>query len=474
MSAPRTSSFLRNLQASGLVDEAQFAQLESWTSAATGDDRALARQLVDKGILTRFQAEQILAGRTRGFFVGPYVVLDKIGAGGMGQVYKARHRQLHRTVALKVLPKWRRADPEAQARFMREARASAQLEHPNIVTTYDVGEEGNITYLAMQYVEGQNLYDIIKQHARLDPGQAARIAHQVALALEHARTRGIVHRDVKPSNILIDTEGAAKVLDMGLARIEHGDLSVEDSAKLTSEGAVMGTVDYIAPEQARDTHAADIRADIYSLGCTLYHMLSGRVPFPGGTATEKLIKHIMDEPVPLGEISPHVPTDLADVVAKMMAKKVEDRYQTPADAAGALEPWVSSSVAQAPSGAAPGTPRSGPPSVSQTTPPGESVPAGYRLADADARDEEPPPEPSPTSPEGFSGVALHGLARKGRVGASSVRPRACWPTGVPCARPWAPSDPRPTTRSAWSTRSWRTTGTCRPSSTQPVCPGGPP
>ena len=324
-----TSSFLANLRASQLLDEAKLQEIEQWPSASAGDDRALALELVTRKVLTKFQAEQVLAGRTQGFFIGSYVVLEHLGSGGMGQVYKAMHRTMQRTVALKVLRRAKRSDPGAQARFMREVRASAQLNHPNIVAAYDVGEHGNVTYLVLEYVPGASLQQLVTKYRTLKPPTVVKIARQVAEALEHARQCGIVHRDIKPSNILVDRKGTVKVLDMGLARFEEGTPGVDDSTAITRDGVVMGTLDYLAPEQALDSHQADTRADIYSLGCTMYHMLTGRVPFPGKTVAEKLMKHQMRDPTPIPELAPRVPPALADVVNKMMAKKPEDRQQTP-------------------------------------------------------------------------------------------------------------------------------------------------
>ena len=348
MSAPHVSPFLQNLRASGLLDESQLQQVEQWPSVAKGDDRTLVRELVAKGLLTKFQAEHVWAGRTQGFVIGPYVLLDRIGGGGMGRVYKALHRQMQRVVAIKVLARGKRTDPNAQARFLREVRATSQLNHPNIVAAYDVGESGDVTYLVMEYVDGPNLYEFIKSEGKVAPAQAVKIARQVALALEHARDQGIVHRDIKPSNILIDEEGTAKVLDMGLARFEHGRAGVDDSTTITRDGVVMGTLDYLAPEQALDSHQADTRADIYSLGCTLYHLLSGRVPFPGGTAAEKLMRHQVRVPPPLEDLAPDVPRGLGVIVAKMMAKKVEDRYQTPAEVTAVLSDLLAGKPVAAP------------------------------------------------------------------------------------------------------------------------------
>ena len=415
MSGQRISAFLANLRASGLVDSAQLAQIANWPAAQAGNDRALAQELVLKGVLTRFQGERLLAGRTGGFVVGPYVVTDKIGVGGMGRVYKAVHRELRRTVALKVLPKAHRADPVLHARFLREARAGAKLCHPNIVTTYGVGEQRNVTYLAMEYVKGRDVYRLIRQHGKLTPTQAAGIAYQVASALQHACEHGVVHRDIKPGNILVDRQGTAKVLDMGLARIEGSDAGTLDSALVTSDGVTMGTVDYLAPEQARDTHSADIRADIYSLGCTLYHMLTGRVPFADGTPTDRLLQRQMDDPPPVTDLEPDLPQGLSEVVARMCARKLDDRYQTPAEVAEALLPWVDPSLVDSestppptqsglPSGAPtrrgaiseddPEDEPPGPPSVSQTTPPARSGRTLAELVAMAEADDEPPPSTS--------------------------------------------------------------------------------
>ena len=321
MAPQPTRAFLENLRASGLLSEAQIDEVGEWTAGATGDERALADELVAKGWLTPYQAEHILAGRTRGFFIGQYVLVDRIGAGGMGRVYKAVHRQMERTVALKVLTRSRRTDPQAQARFLREARASAQLNHPNIVRAYDVGEEAELIYLVMEYVEGTDVLRVIKEQGKLDPRRAAAIARQVARALEHAREQGIVRRDIKPSNILLDEHDTPKVLDMGLARIEHTGAEVDPSTTLTRDGVLMGTVDYLAPEQAMASHSVDTRADVYSLGCTLYHILTGRVPFPASTVAQKLMKHQTREPEPVCRLVPDVPADLGAIVARMMAKR---------------------------------------------------------------------------------------------------------------------------------------------------------
>ena len=457
MSDARSSSFLKNVRASGLIGEARLQEVESWPSAATGNDRALAQELVNKGVLTRFQAEQILAGRTEGFLIGPYVVTDRIGAGGMGQVYKAVHRQMERTVALKVLPKARRADPQAQARFMREVRASAKLIHPNIVTAFDVGEERHITYLAMEYVRGQDLHHLINARGRLEPGQAAGIIFQVAWGLEHARKRGIVHRDIKPANILVDEEGVAKILDMGLARIHHeGD---EKSGTLTTEGTVVGTMDYVAPEQTQYSHEVDTRADIYSLGCTLYHALTGRLPFPGGTIVQKMYRHVHEPHTPVPELVPDVPPELTAVVDTMMAKSPDDRYQTPAEVAEALRPWVSGSIADMGSGAAVT------PTAAQPTPPGVRPSVAAGLANVTA---EPPRRTDPAKPRGPAAWRRVPIWAWGAAGGGAVVLIAAilfWPSGGPeSVRP--PEHPERTAAQAPESAAATKTGTA----SEPVQP----
>ena len=396
MSTSGTSPFLRNLRASRLLDDAQSDEIEQW-AAGGGDDTALARALVAKGLLTKFQAEHLLAGYTK-FFVGPYTMLDRIGGGGMGRVFKAVHRQMRRTVAIKVLTKAKRADPQAQARFMREVRASAKLNHPNIVVAYDVGDEADVTYLVMEYVQGTSLSDLIDQQGKIPPAQAADIARQVALGLDHAHSRGVVHRDIKPSNVLVSDDGTAKVLDMGLARFAETD-AADDADGLTREGVVMGTIDYLSPEQALDSHRVDTRADIYSLGCTLYRMLTGQVPFPGGTVAEKLIRHQMRQPEPITTFTPEVAADLIAVVDKMMAKRPEDRHQTPAEVADALAAPASQSTSVGPADV---------PLVAPSPPP----PA-----------ETDEPIPAPESEPDDAPVQLHvfGVGRRGRVSRLIVR-----------------------------------------------------
>lgn len=257
--------------------------------------------------------------------VGGYRIVERIGAGGMGTVYRAVHVELDREVALKVLPPEMNSNPTMVARFKREAKAAAQLQHENIVQIYDVNEDRGRPYLALEYVRGKDLSDIITLKKQLPVKQSIDILKQAALALDHAFQKGIVHRDIKPSNFLITQDGKVKLCDMGLALRTDGG----QEAKVTRDGTTVGTVDYMSPEQARDSRLADTRSDIYSLGCTLYQMLTGRVPFEDGSIPEKLFKHAQELPPDPLQYNPEIPSEVLYILNRMLEKKQEDRYQTP-------------------------------------------------------------------------------------------------------------------------------------------------
>ena len=293
--------------------------------ATPKDAEELAKELVRKKKLTKFQAEEVYRGNGRALVLGNYTILDKIGAGGMGQVFKAEHRRMHRIVAVKMLPTGMMNDPAVVARFGREVTAAAKLNHPNIVTAFDADNANGVHLLIMEYVEGTDLSALVKKNGPLTVEQAVNYILQTARGLEAAHAAGIVHRDIKPANLLLDKTGTVKILDMGLARIA-GD--APGQAELTNTGTVMGTVDYMAPEQALNTKTADARADIYSLGCSLFYLLTGKAAYSGDTLMAKLLAH-RDQPIPvLRTIRPEVPESVETVFNRMVAKKIEDRYQT--------------------------------------------------------------------------------------------------------------------------------------------------
>jgi WD40 repeat protein len=267
-----------------------------------------------------------------------YEVQEMLGMGGMGIVYKAKHLMMERTVALKVLHGRLTERPEAAERFRREVKAAAGLSHPNVVTAFDADRAGDRHFLVMEFVEGAPLSEYVRKHGQLPVAQACEFIRQAALGLQHAYERGLVHRDIKPQNLMLTPEGQVKVLDFSLARF--GTEPATAGSELTDPGTVMGSVDYLAPEQADNPHGADTRADIYSLGCTLYFLLTGSPPFPEGTIVQKLKAHALAEPPPLHRGRPEIPIDFEHVVRRMLAKSPADRFQTPADVVQALTPFA--------------------------------------------------------------------------------------------------------------------------------------
>jgi serine/threonine-protein kinase len=342
MARLKVDPFLDLVRRSGLVEKDRLnALLRELKRQAGGhsisDTDFVADRLVEAGLLTRWQADKLLEGRHKGFFLGKYKLLDHLGTGGMSMVYLAEHVLMQRRVAIKVLPKSRVEDTSYLARFHREAQAAASLDHRNIVRAYDVDNDGNIHYLVMEYVEGRDLQHIVKEDGPMDYVAAAEYFRQAASGLSHAHRAGLIHRDIKPANLLVDQKNVIKLLDLGLARFTD-----EDKASLTVayDENVLGTADYLAPEQALDSHGVDARADIYGLGCSMYYVLTGHPPFVGGTLPQRLMMHQKQPPPSILLDRPDAPADLVAICMKMMAKKPDQRYQSAADVANALGQWL--------------------------------------------------------------------------------------------------------------------------------------
>ena len=342
MAKPKADAFLDLLRRSGLVEKDQLHAVllrlkdQSGGEPITEAD-AVAGRLVQSGLITRWQADKLLDGRYKGFFLGKYKLLDHLGTGGMSSVYLAEHVLMQRRVAIKVLPKNRVEDSSYLARFHREARAAAALDHRNIVRAYDVDNDGSNHYLVMEYVEGRDLQHVVKEDGPMNYAVAAEYIRQAAEGLAHAHQAGLIHRDVKPANLLVDRKNVVKVLDLGLARFTD-----EDKASLTRayDETVLGTADYLAPEQALDSHGVDARADIYGLGCSLYFLLTGHPPFPDGTLPQRLMMHQKQQPPSIYLDRPDAPPDLVDICMKMMAKKADHRHQSAAEVAQVLAQWL--------------------------------------------------------------------------------------------------------------------------------------
>ena len=335
-------SYLRNSAiASGLVTKEQIDQATavlresntSDTAVEVTDDR-LAEKLVEMELLTSYQAAQLRAGRTK-MNLGPYIITDFIGQGGMGQVFKATHRMMGRDVAIKVLPH-ARSTPEAIEGFTREIRAQASLDHEGLVRAHDAGHDGNVYFLVTEYVPGTDLRRLVRSQGPLTMQQAASILLQAAHGLQHAHDSGLIHRDVKPGNILVAPNGKTKVSDLGLAG------SVNDDDDAPRAGKIVGTADYLSPEQIKTPREVTAASDIYSLGCTLYYAVTGKVPFPGGTSADKARRHCNETPWHPRRFNSDIDEEFVEIIADMMEKETGNRIASAKEVAARLAPWAAS------------------------------------------------------------------------------------------------------------------------------------
>jgi serine/threonine-protein kinase len=345
-----------------LLHPSHLQELNGELRGRFSEPRALGRELLVRNWLTPYQVNQLLQGRDSELVLGPYLLLERLGEGGTGWVFKARHQHMNRLVAVKILRRELLIDPEVLARFYREIQVVSQFSHPHVIHAYDAGPIGERHVLVMEYAPGIDLARLVKRSGPLPVPQAADYVRQAALGLQHIHERGLVHRDIKPSNLLAAgdawrvagkddrathdaTLATIKILDLGLSRLGRVERRLgainnsmgSSSGRLTPQGAmVVGTPDYLAPEQALDFHKADIRADVYSLGCTFFYLLTGQPPFPGGSLVKKLMRHQQTPPPPLARFRPDVPNEVAAIVGQMLMKEPGQRFQQPREIVDAL------------------------------------------------------------------------------------------------------------------------------------------
>ncbi|HEV3146448.1 MAG TPA: protein kinase [Gemmataceae bacterium] len=340
MSVPATAEDLVQLiRKSGLIDESKLNNfVQKNAGEMQGDAKQLAAAMVRHGLLTYFHAEQFLLGKWRGFTLGRYKLLERIGVGRTGQVFLCEHVYMRKRLAIKVMRPTKAEDPVTLGRFYREARVASGLEHPNIVGTYDIDQDGPLHFLVLEYVDGTCMSEIVRKFGPLNVLRACHYFRQAAQGLAYAHQRGMIHRDIEPGNIIIDRHGIAKLLDMGLARFYRDD---QDLLTIKYDDKnVLGSADYVAPEQSRNSRNIDLRADIYGLGAAFYFALAGNPPFPDMTLAEKIIAHQTKKPRSMREIRPDVPQELAKLIDRMMAKDPKDRFQTAKEVVDALEMWT--------------------------------------------------------------------------------------------------------------------------------------
>jgi serine/threonine protein kinase len=361
------SALTSGLLTRGDLDEAIALVRADRNLTGPVSDERLAKKLIELGKLNRWQAQELGRGRTK-FTLGAYHLTDSIGRGGMGEVYRAEHSVMGRVVAVKILPP-HKTTPESIASFLREIRTQAQLDHENLVRAYDAGHDLNVHFLVTEFVPGSNLRVLIRREGRLSMQSAASIISQGARGLAYAHSRGLIHRDVKPGNLLVTPDGHTKVSDLGLS----GYFNDPEQTDIHG-GKVVGTADYLAPEQITAPERPTPVSDIYSLGCTLYYAMTGKVPFPGGTAREKALSHRNQFPLDPRRLNPEISDEFVEAIADMMAKNPEERIPTAHAVIERLAPWVEGVAISRPAAAATPTqltytaPRPAAPALSDTTP----------------------------------------------------------------------------------------------------------
>lgn len=339
--ADQTATLYQNLQNSGLLTDTQLRELFGWIAHQKPDVQTLAKEVNRRGWLTGFQIKEIAKGRASHLRVAErYILLDILGEGGMGRVYKAHDTRMGRDVAFKVIRKEKLSHPTTAGRFEQEIQALSRMsKHPNVVEVFIADQIGGSHYCVMEFIDGTDLTKMVLARGPLPISEACDAIRQAALGLDHAFRVNLVHRDIKPSNIIVPRNGGpVKLVDLGLARVLDAP-GGEDAHRLTQEGFVIGTPDFLAPEQARDPMTVDVRADIYALGGTLFYILTGRVPYDGNNPTEKLLKHCTEPPPSLLQYRPDAPPQLEQLIHWCMAKRAEDRPQTPMQLAQALQPF---------------------------------------------------------------------------------------------------------------------------------------
>jgi len=333
-----------------MTDEQTEEQIRRWqdeTGAAEdapGDE--LIGWLVEQQLLTEFQGDALRAGHTGPFLLGPYRVFQRLAAGRLGNIYRAVHEELDQPVSLKVFPSSLKDDPEKVARMQRECRANVELEHPNLMRTFQIGVAGGIYYLAFEDLKGETLRDRLDREGPLSCEETCRLMRQAALGLAHVHEKGLVHRDVCPSNMWITEGGTLKIMELGAVRDALGQVFLPEDRQVTVTDAVIGTFDYMAPEQAQDPHAADHRSDIYSLGCTTYECLTGKPPFVETNPIRMVMRHATETPAPLAEKIEDIPPQLVETVESMLAKSPSERFQDATDVAWSLEPLMDAEAAE--------------------------------------------------------------------------------------------------------------------------------